>query len=48
MKAVLLLFDSLNLRALSCYGGDLPTPDLVVTGDPGMVIDGMVINASRW
>ena len=27
MRAVLLLFDSLNLRALSCYGGDLPTPN---------------------
>ena len=28
------------------FGGDLPTQDLVVTGDHGMVIDGMVINAS--
>ena len=27
MKAVLLLFDSLNLRALSCYGGTVPTPN---------------------
>ncbi len=27
MRAVLLLFDSLNLRALSCYGGGAPTPN---------------------
>jgi arylsulfatase A-like enzyme len=27
MRAVLLLFDSLNLRALSCYGGAVPTPN---------------------
>lgn len=27
MKAVLLLFDSLNLRALSCYGGGINTPN---------------------
>lgn len=27
MKAVFLLFDSLNARALSCYGGTLPTPN---------------------
>lgn len=27
MKAILLLFDSLNLRALSCYGGRVPTPN---------------------
>lgn len=27
MRAVLCLFDSLNLRALSCYGGSVPTPN---------------------
>ena len=27
MKAVLLLFDSLNRRALSCYDGNVPTPN---------------------
>lgn len=27
MKAILCLFDSLNLRALSCYGGPNPTPN---------------------
>ncbi|MCG8509950.1 MAG: sulfatase-like hydrolase/transferase, partial [Rhodospirillales bacterium] len=27
MKAVLLLFDSLNRMALSCYGGAVPTPN---------------------
>lgn len=27
MRTILLLFDSLNRRALSCYGGSLPTPN---------------------
>ena len=27
MRVLFLLFDSLNLRALSCYGGTLPTPN---------------------
>ncbi|SLN45548.1 sulfatase-like hydrolase/transferase [Pseudooctadecabacter jejudonensis] len=39
MKTVFLLFDSLNRRALSCYGGDTVTPNFQRLADRGITFD---------
>jgi len=39
MKTVFLLFDSLNRRALSCYGGDTLTPNFQRLADRGITFD---------
>ena len=39
MKSILVLFDSLNRRALSCYGGPVPTPNFDRLAARGMVFD---------
>lgn len=39
MKTVLLMFDSLNRRALSCYGGDVHTPNFQRLSDRALTFD---------
>lgn len=39
MKAVFLLFDSLNRKALSCYGGEVPTPNFDRLAARGITFD---------
>ena len=40
MKTVFVLFDSLNRKALSCYGGkDIPTPNFQRLADRSVVFD---------
>jgi len=39
MKTVFLIFDSLNVNALSCYGGDLPTPNFDRLSAKGVTFD---------
>ncbi len=39
MKTLLLLFDSLNRRALSCYGGDTHTPNFQRLADRAITFD---------
>lgn len=39
MKAIFLLFDSLNRHALSCYGGSMPTPNFDRLAERGTVFD---------
>ncbi len=49
-KTVHKLFSGLNMQpvciAAGALGGGLPTSDLTVTADHGMILDGYVINAS--
>lgn len=39
MRCIFLLFDSLNLRALSCYGGSDPTPNFDRLAERSVVFD---------
>lgn len=39
MKTIFLLFDSLNRRALSCYGGQIPTPNFDRLAARGVTFD---------
>ena len=45
MRTVFLLFDSLNARALSCYGGKLPTPNFDRLAERAVTFDSHYIGS---
>ncbi|MGI9520686.1 MAG: sulfatase [Hyphomicrobiaceae bacterium] len=45
MRSLFLLFDSLNARALSCYGGSLPTPNFERLAERAVTFDSHYIGS---